>query len=383
MILLHLKYIFNCLLFILPLHLKGHSTRKLPTSPTTSPTNSSNLCDAAADFIVNDMVCESNEQVCEALANLGTGSEVESCDTWCSRFGTTCVDSWNDDNKNCEKKNSISCDKAYRHKSICRCSTTSPTASPTKPGTEGDPHFITWSGQRFDFHGVCDLVLLSIRNFHNDVGMDVHIRSERTKSWSFISSLAIRIGKNILEVIGKGGGHYILNGNVQEGNNNSKLMLSGYPLFVTKKSKKQQKLVLDLGKTEKIEIKTWNSFVSIHFVNPTVEHFANSVGLMGSFPGGKLLSRDKITTFDDFNKLGQEWQVLSSEENFFHNNTVSEKTFKKCIIPSNLEMRRRLKENKITQTKAERACGGVEENTIELCVFDVMAMDDVSVAGAY
>merc|ERR1712106_903885 len=104
------------------------------------------------------------------------------------------------------------------------------------------------------------------------------IRTERTRNWSFISGLVIRSGKNVLEVNGKDGGLYMLNGDVQEGNNNIKLMFSGYPLFVTKKNKKQQKLVLDLGKAEKIEMNTWNSFVSVHFVNPTVEHFMNSVG---------------------------------------------------------------------------------------------------------
>merc|ERR1712238_599140 len=97
----------------------------------------------------------------------------------------------------------------------------------------------TWSGGRFDFHGICDLVLVSIRNFCNSLGLDVHIRTKRTKNWSFISALVIRIGKNVLEINGKDGGMYMLNGEVQEGNNNIKLMFSGYPLFVTKKNKKQ------------------------------------------------------------------------------------------------------------------------------------------------
>merc|ERR1711935_1288174 len=58
--------------------------------------------------------------------------------------------------------------------------------SSTGAGAEGDPHFITWSGGRFDFHGICDLVLVSTRNFYNTLGMDVHIRTERTRNWSFI-----------------------------------------------------------------------------------------------------------------------------------------------------------------------------------------------------
>ena len=56
---------------------------------------------------------------------------------------------------------------------------------------------------------------------------------------------------------------------------------------------------------------------------------------------------------------------------------------KKCKIPSNLTMRRRLSENQMTTQKAENACIDVEVNSMDLCIFDVMATMDVSTVGAY
>jgi hypothetical protein len=44
-------------------------------------------------------------------------------------------------------------------------------------GAQGDPHFKTWRGQHFDFHGECDLVLLHSSEFGSGLGLDIHIRT--------------------------------------------------------------------------------------------------------------------------------------------------------------------------------------------------------------
>jgi len=260
-----------------------------------------------------------------------------------------------------------------------------PTKTPTamSAGAQGDPHFTTWNKKKFDFHGVCDLVMLSNENFENNLGMDIHIRTKKMNTWSYISVLAIRIGKSILEVIGKDGGSYIINGNVHQGNNDDLMMLSGYPIIYSKKNKKQQAFRLNLGNLEAIVIKTWNSFVSIHFENPKSEHFKDSTGLMGSFPDGVWLSRDNVIIFDDANTFGQEWQVMEVETKLFHQVQGPQQPLKKCEIPSNLDMRRLLGENTMTKQHAETACIGVDVSSMDLCIFDVMASRDESVAGAY
>jgi len=250
-------------------------------------------------------------------------------------------------------------------------------------GAQGDPHFKTWSQKLFDFHGVCDLTMLSNEKFENNLGMDIHIRTKKMRMWSYISALAIRIGNDILEVIGRNGGSYILNGTTNQGNMDGALMLAGYPINYTQKSSKQQTFRFNVSTLEAIVIETWNSFVSVRFENPNSEHFKDSVGLLGSFPTGAWLARDKVTIINDANSFGQEWQVLEHEAKMFHEVEGPQQPLKKCEIPSTLNMRRRLSERTMTQNEAERACIGVEASSMDLCIFDVMATNSKLISGSY
>jgi hypothetical protein len=65
----------------------------------------------------------------------------------------------------------------------------------------GDPHFKTWSGETYDFHGICDLMLLHNPEFHDGLGMDIIVRSKQMKQFSFISTAVIRIGSETFEVL--------------------------------------------------------------------------------------------------------------------------------------------------------------------------------------
>jgi hypothetical protein len=47
-----------------------------------------------------------------------------------------------------------------------------------KTFVQGDPHFKTFGGEMYDFHGECDLVLLHNPEFNNNLGMDIHIRTK-------------------------------------------------------------------------------------------------------------------------------------------------------------------------------------------------------------
>lgn len=49
-------------------------------------------------------------------------------------------------------------------------------------GASGDPHINSWSGQTYDFHGGCDLVLLQDPDFANGLGLNIHIRT-KIKTW--------------------------------------------------------------------------------------------------------------------------------------------------------------------------------------------------------
>jgi len=257
---------------------------------------------------------------------------------------------------------------------------TAPTMGTPGGGTFGDPHFKTWNGKQFDFHGVCDLVLVSNLEFGNGIGLDVHIRTRKTRQWSYVDSAAARIGDDILEVRGGKNSTFWING-VQGNVNTDEMVIANYKIKHQNISEKSKKFVVDLGDGEGIIFKTWNSFVSVQIENPKHENFVGSVGLMGSFPEGLKIDRTN-SIVDQFNVFGQEWQVLSTEQKLFHNIEDPQHP-QKCEIPSSVEMRRRLAASLVTFGEAEKACVGADSDNKELCIFDIMATNDLSSAGVY
>merc|ERR1712176_62152 len=279
--------------------------------------------------------------------------------------------------------------------------TETPTASPTTTSTSsddfigagafGDPHIKTWTGKSYDFHGICDLVLFTNTNFDKGSGIDVHIRNGRMGMWSFIKTAVVRIGKETFEISGgKDNDTFIINGNVQKAEKENGVVgsISGYSINFIQVNEKSREFVIDLGadhksdKEEAIIFKTWNSFVSVRVKNPTKDHFDGSLGLMGSFPAGVMVARDGNTVFDNTNEFGQEWQVLSSEPHLFtKRGTVGPDDV--CSSPSHIEMRRRLQGSVVTLKEAEIACDSVNVEMKDLCIFDVIATNDISSVGAY
>ena len=158
---------------------------------------------------------------------------------------------------------------------------------------------------------------MSNTEFDEGVGLDVHIRTKKTRQWSYIVSAAVRIGTDILEVRGGKKSNFWING-IEGNSNTDKLSISEYQIQYYSISKMSERFIVNLGNREGIVIKTWNSFVSVNFENPQKDNFVGSVGLMGSFPEGTKIGREN-SIIDDINVYGKEWQVLSSEHNLFHN----------------------------------------------------------------
>jgi len=254
------------------------------------------------------------------------------------------------------------------------------TSSNSNSGAYGDPHIKTWTGEQFDFHGICDLVLVSNAEFGKGAGLDVHIRTKKMRQWSYVDSAAIRIGIDILEVRGGEKRNFWING-IEGNGNTDKLSISEYPIQYYPISKNSETFIVDLGNGEGIVFKTWNSFVSVKVENPEKNKFMGSVGLMGSFPEGTKIGREN-SIIEDINVFGQEWQVLSSEQNLFHDIEGPQHP-QHCEIPSSKDMRRRLAGSLVTVEDAENACVGAGMEDKELCIFDVMATNDKSSAGAY
>jgi hypothetical protein len=66
-------------------------------------------------------------------------------------------------------------------------------------GPNVDPHFVVWSGHRFDFHGGCDLVLIQNPTFNNGQGLYIHIRTKIDRWWSYVESVVTQIGPDTLK----------------------------------------------------------------------------------------------------------------------------------------------------------------------------------------
>jgi hypothetical protein len=259
-------------------------------------------------------------------------------------------------------------------------------------GANGDPHFSTWKGEHYDYHGKCDLELVSDPLFVNGKGLDVHIRTEIVRQWSFIKYAAIRIGNDILEVEGGADDNHYWFNKVYQGELTT---LGGFPVKYKKANSKQHVYTIDLGNKEEIVIRTFKDFVRIDFKEPKKSLYGNTVGLLADFNTGKKLGRDGITIIEDYNDFGQEWQVLSDGPKLFHEVSGRQFPGQKCILPSELhaeEKRRRGQEKRIgggtsdtavTDTIAELACAKVSFAEHDACVSDVLVTGDVDMAGAY
>lgn len=251
------------------------------------------------------------------------------------------------------------------------------TASP--PGAFGDPHFKTWTGEYYDFHGICDLVLVDAPEFDNGSGLSVHLRTKERYSYSYIESAAVKIGDDILEV--SSWGEYSLNGvsrcDLPQTMGNNQL-----PLTYKKKSDKSHSYHIAVSDEEEIVVTSFKDMVAVSVQNASRANFGTSVGMMGSFEDGSFIGRDGTTVVGDHDAFGQEWQVLASEPQLFQ--TPSAHLGKTCVAPAVAkEGRRRLGEADVARKAAEEACAEHKEGVVfDMCVFDVLAMDDLEVANA-
>jgi hypothetical protein len=251
-------------------------------------------------------------------------------------------------------------------------------------GVQGDPHFMTWRGQHFDYFGECDLVLIHNADFESGgaVSLDVHIRTKIRRDMSYISSAALRIGNDVLEVESQG--VYWFNGVL---NSDLTEEFSGFAFSHTQPTDKQHVFEVHFGGRERIKLKTYKDFVSVLIEQGKSEHFHHSVGLMGDFTMGHMIARDGKTIIDDANAFGQEWQVLNTDPSLFQTARFPQHP-DVCTMPTPVQadhLRRRLAETSLVdEAAAEKACEHWGEGKDD-CVFDVLTTGDLEMAavGAY
>ena len=241
-----------------------------------------------------------------------------------------------------------------------------------------------WTGHKYDFHGGCDLVLLQDPDFNNGQGLFIHIRTKIQRWWSYVETAVVQIGPDTLEVMGgMEPKQYWVNGKPGEKLDESKLMpftLGGFPVRYRQLTDKSFQFKIFLENDQNIILKAVKDFMRVDVENPTAESFGSSVGMMGSFETGKMLSRDG-TEMADADAFGKEWQVLHTEPMLFHNIEGVQHP-ETCEMPTVPQDSRRLA-GSISREQAEIACAKVDAGNKKACVYDVMATNDVDMAGAF
>ena len=234
--------------------------------------------------------------------------------------------------------------------------------------------FQTWANKWFDFHGICDLVLVSAPAFSNHLGLDIHIRTKPRYEYSYIEAAAIKIGEDTLEV--GSFGDYLING---VRNAAMPFTMSGkYTAHHEVASEKKHVFSIKNQEKEVISVKTFKDMVSVNIVNTNPEDFAHVGGMLGS-RGGLLLARDGATILDNYDLFGQEWQVKADEEELFETPSLHKDH---CAPPSiATKQTRRLGEATVSEEAAAKACAYKNDPMKhDMCIFDVMAMNDLEVA---
>jgi hypothetical protein len=257
-------------------------------------------------------------------------------------------------------------------------------ASPNHTQVCGDPHFKTWGGDQYDYQGECDLNFLSAPKFGKGLGLDIHTRTTIRHDYSFISAAAIKIGDSVLEV--GGWGEYVFNG-VEGADLTEGVIADGVEVTHEMVSKKTHIFTINVGAVAdhgdaKIKVQTFKEWVSIHIDYPMKEDYADSKGMLGTFPEGKLVGRDGVTIFEDHDAFGQEWQLLPEEQGLFQG-LRSPQYPSMCVLPKTLttESSRRLAQGNVSEDDAREACSHLQAHQ-EFCVRDVLATQDLEMAEA-
>jgi hypothetical protein len=218
-------------------------------------------------------------------------------------------------------------------------------------------------------------VLLHSKAFGDGLGFDIHLRTKHRRQFSYVSDAVVRIGDEILEVSGHS---YCLNGIEME---DLPATIAGFPVRYNKIDDKKGTYITDLNEHGRIAISTWKDFLTVKIEQGSGKYFADSVGLLGDYFTGYMLTRDGVTRLEeDVNAFGQEWMVQPHEPLLFQK---AEKRLDKCVMPPAQNKRHRRLGGFTSMEAAEKACAHVDADNLDFCINDVLSTNDINMAGAY
>ena len=243
-----------------------------------------------------------------------------------------------------------------------------------------DPHFRTYDGTRYSYHGQCDLIMARSPLFGDGLGLDLHVRTELAVqgAWSFISNTALRIGEDVFELASKDAS-CTMNGVLVDtfpttlagryAVNEKKELLNGVQRSI---------FVVNLEDGEKIVFSTFKQMISVR-VEARLESSEGMLGVHGK-PG--MVGRDHDIALSDPNEMGAQWQVTDVESMLFHE-VRSPQYPERCILPSVASRRRLEQYSNEEHQEAKAACANVPEDMYDFCFEDVLRTGDYSLADGY
>ncbi|KAL3939446.1 MAG: hypothetical protein SGBAC_005828 [Bacillariaceae sp.] len=227
--------------------------------------------------------------------------------------------------------------------------------------------------------------------FAEGLGLNVHIRTKIVGYWSYIKTVAIKIGNDVLEIEGSADSlyddkalywiNYAYQGKLEN--------VGGFPVTLKQSAADERSYTIDFSskyKGQEICVQVYKEFVRIKF-NGKEDLFGNTVGLLGDYKTGNTYARDGVTDLhDDFVHLGDQWQVLPFERQLFRK--AAHPQFPElCWKPKDPRgaRRRHLAESSISYGQAEVACFRVMSDPLSIkdCVNDILATQDLGMVRAY
>lgn len=260
------------------------------------------------------------------------------------------------------------------------------TSGPGAGGGGGDPHFNTWNSEHQSFHGECDLVMVHSDKFHMGTGLDLHVRTTIESYFSYIETAALRIGEHVVEFHKN---HFFIDGDEYKpsdlpmtfGTGALQYTISNAEVEEGKNSRFYQYYKVDLHENSSILFKYYKKYLTID-VSGHVADFHDSVGLLGDFHTGNMVSREG-QIMNNFNEFGFEWQVQPEEDGkLFREDKGPQLPFEQCRMPTAARpARRHLRGgDQALHEAAMKACAHVSGNGFDLCVDDVLSVGDLGLA---
>lgn len=249
-----------------------------------------------------------------------------------------------------------------------------PNAVPISSGCSCcDPHFRTWAEEKYDFHGECDLVLLTHPRFRSGLGLDVHARTTMQGFFSFINYVGVRLGNETIEIDNLG--HYKVNGSTSQ-----KLLteFAGIRVeHVTKGDRVKFKFHLNDETNTQIVVQAFHFMLNVD-IHRGSDMLHGSLGMHGHPLTGEMVGRDGVEVFNDPVEFASQWQVgFSAADPVIFSERRSPQCPQTCKLPSSNT--RKLRQSQSKTEEANKICAHWGDRVDE-CVFDVLATGNPELA---